>query len=125
MAAAIKSSRTSPSSGFMRSFSILTLLAYPFPLREYPEAITYLLDQWDLYEAEEIRLSDIILGFIDPNEEQDLAPTATHIGSELSEEELEDEDDDGDDDEDEEEDNSIDPEEAREKFGLLRKTVPP
>lgn len=87
---------------------------------EYPEAITYLLDQWDLYEAEEIRLSDIILGFIDPNEEQDLAPTATHIGSELSEEELEDEDDDGDDDDDEEEDNSIDPEEAREKFGLLR-----
>ena len=86
---------------------------------EYPEAITYLLDQWDLYEAEEIRLSDIILGFIDPNEEQDLAPTATHIGSELSEEELEDEDDESDDD-DEEEDKSVDPELAREKFAELR-----
>ena len=61
---------------------------------EYPEAITYLLDQWDLYEAEEIRLSDIISGFVDPNDEQDLAPTATHVGSELSEEELDDEDDD-------------------------------
>jgi RNA polymerase primary sigma factor len=87
---------------------------------EYPEAITYLLDQWDLYEAEEIRLSDIIIGFIDPNEE-DVAPTATHIGSELSKEELEDEDDDseGDDDEDEE-DTGPDPELAREKFGLLR-----
>ena len=36
---------------------------------EYPEAITYLLDQWDLYEAEEIRLSDIISGFVDPNDE--------------------------------------------------------
>ncbi|MCY7296069.1 RNA polymerase sigma factor RpoD [Alteromonas sp. a30] len=87
---------------------------------EYPEAITYLLDQWDLFEAEEIRLSDIILGFIDPNEEQDLAPTATHIGSELSDEELDDEDDDGDDDSEEEEDNSIDPELAREKFSALR-----
>ncbi len=88
---------------------------------EYPETITYLLDQWDLYEAEEIRLSDIIIGFIDPNEDQDIAPTATHIGSELSEKDLEDEDsDDGSDDEDEEEDNSIDPELARERFSELR-----
>lgn len=85
---------------------------------EYPEAITYLLDQWDLYEAEEIRLSDIIIGFVDPNEE-DVAPTATHVGSELSEDELDDEDDD-DDDEDEEDDNSVDPELAREKFSDLR-----
>ncbi|WP_100643804.1 RNA polymerase sigma factor RpoD [Alteromonas facilis] len=87
---------------------------------EYPEAITYLLDQWDLYEAEEIRLSDIILGFVDPNEE-DVAPTATHVGSELSQEDLDDEDDDSDDDDDDEEDdNSVDPEVAREKFALLR-----
>ncbi|MFC3094349.1 RNA polymerase sigma factor RpoD [Alteromonas sediminis] len=85
---------------------------------EYPEAITELLDQWDLFEAEEIRLSDIISGFVDPNDEQDLAPTATHVGSELSEEELDDEDDDGDD--DEEEDTGIDPELARERFEALR-----
>ena len=86
---------------------------------EYPEAITYLLDQWDLYEAEEIRLSDIILGFVDGDE--DVAPTATHIGSELSEEELEDEDDEGDDEDSEDEDNgAIDPEYAREKFDELR-----
>jgi RNA polymerase primary sigma factor len=88
---------------------------------EYPEAITYLLDQWDLFEAEEIRLSDIIIGFVDPNEEQNLAPTATHVGSELSEEELEDEDGDDEDDEDEEEeDTGPDPELAREKFTALR-----
>ncbi|MFT6896738.1 MAG: RNA polymerase primary sigma factor [Paraglaciecola sp.] len=87
---------------------------------EYPEAITYLLDQWDLYEAEEIRLSDIIIGFVDPNE-QNVAPTATHVGSDLSEDELDDEDDDGDDAEDEEEeDTGPDPEEAREKFTALR-----
>lgn len=87
---------------------------------EYPEAITYLLDQWDQYEAEEIRLSDIIIGFVDPNDD-DVAPTATHVGSELSQEELDEEDDDEDeDDEDEEEDNSIDPELAREKFDALR-----
>ena len=88
---------------------------------EYPEAITYLLDQWDLYEAEEIRLSDIISGFVDPNSEEDLAPTATHVGSELSQEELDDEDDDDDDDDSEDDDDSgVDPEQAREKFAELR-----
>ncbi len=85
---------------------------------EYPEAITYLLDQWDLYEAEEIRLSDIIIGFVNPDED-DVAPTATHVGSELSKDDLDDDDDD-DDDEDEEVDNSVDPELAREKFAALR-----
>lgn len=89
---------------------------------EYPEAITYLLEQWDLYEAEEIRLGDIISGFVDPDDDRDLAPTATHIGSELSEEELEDEDDDDkdDDDDSDEDDSGVDPEQAREKFAELR-----
>jgi RNA polymerase primary sigma factor len=93
---------------------------------EYPEAITYLLEQWDKFEAEEIRLSDIVTAFIDPNEADDLPPTATHIGSDVPEEELADEDADitGDDEEsedaDEEADTGPDPEMAREKFGELR-----
>ena len=91
---------------------------------EYPQAISYLLDQWDQYEAEEIRLSDIINGFLDPNED-DVAPAATHVGSELSEDQLADEDgdnDNDDDDEDEEEvDTGPDPEEAREHFVELRR----
>ena len=89
---------------------------------EYPEAITYLLEQYDRVEAEEARLSDVITGFVDPNAEEDIAPTATHVGSELSEEDRdddEDEDEDGDDD-NSEDDNSIDPELAREKFTELR-----
>nr|AAB60181.1 RNA polymerase sigma-subunit [Escherichia coli] len=80
---------------------------------EYPEAITYLLEQYDRVEAEEARLSDLITGFVDPNAEEDLAPTATHVGSELSQEDL------GDDDS-ADDDNSIDPELAREKFAELR-----
>lgn len=32
---------------------------------EYPEAITYLLEQYDRVEAEEARLSDLITGFVD------------------------------------------------------------
>ena len=53
---------------------------------EYPEAITYLLEQYDRVEAEEARLSDLITGFVDPNAEEEMAPTATHVGSELSRE---------------------------------------
>ena len=90
---------------------------------EYPEAITYLLEQYDRVEAEEARLSDLITGFVDPNAEEDLAPTATHVGSELSQEDLDDDEDgdeeDGDDDS-ADDDNSIDPELAREKFAELR-----
>ncbi|MCC8366010.1 MULTISPECIES: RNA polymerase sigma factor RpoD [unclassified Xenorhabdus] len=90
---------------------------------EYPEAITYLLEQYDHVEAGESRLSDLITGFVDPNAEEDLAPTATHIGSELPQEELDDDDDedeDGEDDTDSDDDNSIDPELARQKFMELR-----
>jgi RNA polymerase primary sigma factor len=88
---------------------------------EYPEAINFLLDQWDSYEAEELRLTDIIVGFIDPDEVDEAPVSATHVGSELSEDELEEEDDkDDDDDDDEETDTGIDPEFARAKFTELR-----
>ena len=89
---------------------------------EYPQAIAMILEQFDQYEADELRLSDIISGFVNPDEE-DVAPTATHIGSELSDDDLDDEDDDDDDDDDEEEEEGPkgpDPEEAKEKFTQLR-----
>ncbi|USD37042.1 RNA polymerase sigma factor RpoD [Ferrimonas sp. SCSIO 43195] len=88
---------------------------------EYPEAISFLLDQWDRYEADEIRLAEIISGFIsDDEDEANVAPTATHVGSELSKEELEDEDED-DEDDDDDTPSGPDPEEAREKFAELRR----
>src|SRR5476651_1535684 len=87
---------------------------------EYPEAITYLLEQYDRVEAGEARLSDLITGFVDPNAEEDIAPTATHVGSELTTEEQNDNDDDEGEDDDAEDDNSIDPELARQKFTDLR-----
>ena len=90
---------------------------------EYPQAISYLLDQWDQYEAEEIRLSDIISGFLNPDED-DIAPAATHVGSELTEEQLADEDGENDDEDSEDEDEvdtGPDPEEAREHFDELRR----
>ncbi|NQY34432.1 MAG: RNA polymerase sigma factor RpoD [Alteromonadaceae bacterium] len=90
---------------------------------EYPPAINYLLEQWDNFEAEEVRLSDIIVGFLDPDaQEEEIPVAATHVGSELSKEELADEDQTKNDDSDdeEEEDTGPDPELAREKFTALR-----
>jgi len=86
---------------------------------EYPPAINYLLEMWDNFEAEEIRLTDIITGFLDPDaEEEDVPVAATHVGSELSKEDLAEED--KSDEEDEEEDTGPCPELAREKFTALR-----
>jgi len=81
---------------------------------EYPQAIAMILEQFDKYEADELRLSDIIAGFIHPDDDE-VAPTATNIGSELSKEDKED----NDDDEEEEGNKGPDPEEAKEKFTQL------
>ncbi|HDZ9464468.1 RNA polymerase sigma factor RpoD [Vibrio cholerae] len=102
-------------------------------IAEYPGTIPYILEQFDRVQAEELRLTDLISGFVDPNDMETEAPTATHIGSELSEADLADEDDAAVEDEDEDEDEDgdgessdseeevgIDPELAREKFNELR-----
>ncbi|MGX9419195.1 RNA polymerase sigma factor RpoD [Vibrio sp. RC27] len=95
---------------------------------EYPGTIPYILEQFDRVQAEELRLTDLISGFVDPDADETAAPTATHIGSELTGSNLADEDDteedkdkdDTDDEDDEEEDTGIDPEFAAEKFNDLR-----
>ncbi|EOT7041511.1 RNA polymerase sigma factor RpoD [Vibrio parahaemolyticus] len=97
---------------------------------EYPGTIPYILEQFDKVQAEELRLTDLISGFVDPDADDTAAPTATHIGSELSETQLEDEDEEDleddeesdDDSDDSEEDVGIDPELALEKFNQLRST---
>jgi len=86
-------------------------------IAEYPETISSLLEEYDRYQAGEIRLADIISGFADGEEEAALA--GSHVGSELSDEDLTDEDDDVAD--DAEEDTGPDPEVAKEIFENLRK----
>ncbi|WP_417761222.1 RNA polymerase sigma factor RpoD [Shewanella sp.] len=93
---------------------------------EYPQAISMILEQYDQYEADQIRLSDIISGFVNPDDDN-VGPSATHVGSELSDDDLDDEDDVDDDDDDDDDDDSEDegnkgpdPEEARERFTQLR-----
>jgi RNA polymerase primary sigma factor len=90
---------------------------------EYPATITGLLDNWDSYEAEEMKLTDMISGFVDPNDEITQAVSATHIGSELTGDQQKEADAAGDDDDEEEEEGPKGPcpEESAEKFGELRK----
>jgi RNA polymerase primary sigma factor len=89
-------------------------------IAEYPETVTTLLDEYDRYLAEEIKLTDIITGYADTEEEA--ASAASHVGSEVPEDELADEDgeEDGEDD-DEDGPTGPDPEIAALYFTALRK----
>lgn len=91
---------------------------------EYPEAITYLLEQYQRVEIGETRLSDLITGFVDVSIDQSVYSvnninqitsdflTIHSNTSSTDEEENED---------NEEDDNNIDPEIARIKFITLQK----
>ncbi|VFP86873.1 RNA polymerase sigma factor RpoD [Candidatus Erwinia haradaeae] len=87
---------------------------------EYPEAITYLLEQYEKVQLDEARLSDLITGFVDPNAEVDIAPSTTHISVDLPLEEDSDNEDDDSDDETSDDEHNIDAELAHEKFSALR-----
>ncbi|XBC42341.1 MAG: RNA polymerase sigma factor RpoD [Buchnera aphidicola (Meitanaphis elongallis)] len=82
---------------------------------EYPEAITYLLRQYDRVALGELKLTDLINGFVDPNLEEILPPTSHNSETECIEEENIRNNDDENLDENNN-DHHIDPELAREKF---------
>ncbi|HFB65816.1 MAG TPA: RNA polymerase sigma factor RpoD [Aeromonadales bacterium] len=89
-------------------------------IAEFPGTIYKLLDKFDRWQAEDIRLTDIISGFHDEDDDIPNVAGASHVGSSLPQEELDEEDDDEDEDE-EEENTGPDPEEALEQFTRLRK----
>ncbi|AKD38761.1 RNA polymerase sigma factor RpoD [Pasteurella multocida subsp. multocida OH4807] len=97
----------------------------------YPEAITYLLEQYDLVEEGGVRLADLITGFVDPNaitegdvaeieESFDEDEESDSVAVPLNDEEEEEESEEENSSDDSDSDNSIDPEVAREKFLELR-----
>ncbi len=91
-------------------------------IAEYPETVSSLLDQYDRWAAEEIKLTDIITGYADS--ETDAIAGAAHVGSAVPKKELADEDgetNDSDEEEEEEENLGPDPELAKEIFTALRK----
>ncbi len=87
----------------------------------YPDTVAKLLEMFDKVKTEEMRLTDIISGFIDPNEPDEIAdPTAP--SDDIDDEPSDDDDDDDLSDSDEsEEDTGPDPEEAEAKRKELSK----
>ena len=83
---------------------------------EYPQAIGYLLEQYDQYQAEQIKMTDLLTGFFSDEDEAPLMG-ANHVGSELSKDQLSEEDGDDDDDDGPK---GPDPEEVKERFAELR-----
>ncbi len=85
---------------------VLHSLAY------WPGAVQHILTEYDKVELEERRLTDIINGYVDPNETDAVAIPAPHQPKTEAEKNADDED-------EEEIDNSLCPEEAKERFGEL------
>jgi RNA polymerase primary sigma factor len=100
-----------------------------FALAHYPQSIATLLAEYDKIEAGEMKLTDLVVSFIDPNAEEEPAVAAAPAEAESEATTTDTEADDsetngGDEDEDETtsepEDTGPDPEEARERFAKLR-----
>jgi len=77
-------------------------------LATYPQTIDHLLNTYEKVANEEMRLNDLLTGFIDPNAEDVIPPPAPPKS-------------DNDDDEEEVVDTGPDPEEVRERFAEIKK----
>ncbi|WP_188150111.1 RNA polymerase sigma factor RpoD [Teredinibacter waterburyi] len=82
----------------------------------WPNSVQKLMDEYDLVEKEERRLTDVISGWLDPAD--DVTPAAPVVARPAADDK--DKDDDDDEDEEDENEGGIDPEYARERFEALR-----
>ena len=85
-----------------------------------PSTSVILLERFDKYEAEEMRLTDIIISFVDPNAEDEGIQTPGKPKTQKEKEEEAKKKAEGKDDDEEVVDTGINPEEAKEKFEELR-----
>ncbi|WP_257285121.1 RNA polymerase sigma factor RpoD [Endozoicomonas sp. SESOKO1] len=92
-------------------------------LAQFPGSARIVLDEYDRLTEEEGRLTDVISGYIDPDDDTEIANTDdddVEINESLDDDN---DDDDGDEDSEEEGDSGLDPEEAKERFNLLREAL--
>ncbi|OUS30668.1 RNA polymerase sigma factor RpoD [Gammaproteobacteria bacterium 45_16_T64] len=82
-------------------------------LASWPGAVQSILNEYNKVETEERRLTDIINGYVDPNEDHAVVIPPPHQPK------VEGADKNDDDDDEDEPDNSLCPEEAKERFGEL------
>jgi len=99
-------------------YEVLTSLA------EYPASTEFVLDKFERIELEEVRLTDVVNSFVDPDADRHAIPPPPPVVVVAEPEANDDDDAEGsEDDEDEEEveiDTGPDPEEARQKFTELK-----
>ena len=86
-------------------------------LAHYPGSVQIVVDEYDRIVEEEGRLTDVISGYIDPDDGIVIPPPVVHQA--VMEADLADKGDDDEDDEDEEP-GGLDPEEAKERFDKLK-----
>ncbi len=81
-------------------------------LSTYPDTIAKVLEMMDKVHSEDMRLTDVISGFVDPNESDEITPPPPHNA---------DDSDDVDEVEDDDANRGPDPEEAKKKVAKLKK----
>ena len=92
-------------------------------LASYPESTATLLRAFERVEAGDMRLNDLISGFVDPNADEQAAAPEEAISPSSGDDDINDDDDDDDDDSDSAiVDTGPDPEEARRVFADMEKT---
>ncbi len=92
-------------------------------LAQFPGSAQIVLNEYDRLTKEEGRLTDVISGYIDPDDDTEITTTDVEevdIDESLDDDDDDDEDGDDEDGDDEEADSGLDPEEAKERFTLLR-----
>ncbi|GAA4358219.1 RNA polymerase sigma factor RpoD [Kangiella marina] len=93
----------------------------------YPDTVRILLEEYEQYKNEFIRLTDIVTGFLDGEEaefvqeESEAAQIANANAAEADDDDIDDDEDDDDDDDSTEVDTGPDPEEAEQRFSELSK----
>ncbi len=87
-------------------------------LAQFPGSAQIVLNEYDRLTEEEGRLTDVISGYIDPDDDTPIAPPV--IEEVAIDEEIDDENDDDSEEDEDETDTGLDPEEAKERFTLLR-----
>ncbi|WP_010322916.1 RNA polymerase sigma factor RpoD [Marinobacterium stanieri] len=94
-------------------------------LSRFPGSVDIILDAYNSVLQEEGRLSDIFSGYIDPD--SDIPAPEAEAPVEIEEDDDDEDDDDdkekGDDDSNEEKERGPDPEEARQRFGLIQESL--
>jgi RNA polymerase primary sigma factor len=93
-------------------------------LARYPDTMEIILERYQEVRDEKTKLTDLIVGYVDPNEDPNAIPMPAQAQNNNDDSDDSDDSDDDDDDDDDavEPDTGLDPEEAEERFSAIEKS---